>query len=361
MEWVAIDVHIGGNAVTHRLAEAFKLRVAEAAGLLMLTFAGMAEHAPDGSLVDVPSSQIESWAQWHGKRGKFAEFFRAQLCDEIGIVREWEDYNGASMRAAESSRERSRRWREVRRREREVRDLEALRLAEETANGTALQPSDGTPERTAFATSTEPVANASTGQDLTGHDSPTGKEPPPAAGTIGPNELRLRAKCGDEHYPDVEAYLAQRPWDKRDEWAKEFDMLTGPTTGGLPEDLARTCRDADLAEPPVRNAGAFRKFFAVCQYERQHGRRPEAAGGQRGESRGNELLALARRYDLFTYGGNAAAYEAKLAKAAADSLAGPDFRREATAARLWEGVDAPNDMLKARELDRRLDVRKGAA
>lgn len=118
MEWVAIDVHIAGDAVTHRLAERFRLRVAEAAGLLTLAFAGMAQHAQDGALAEVTDSQIEAWAMWHGKRGAFAALFREQLCDEDGVVRAWEKYNGRSIRRAEAAKERSREWREQRERER---------------------------------------------------------------------------------------------------------------------------------------------------------------------------------------------------------------------------------------------------
>jgi hypothetical protein len=146
MEWVAIDVHIGGDAVTHRLAAAFRLRVPEAAGLLALVFGGMAQHAQDGSLADVTDSQIESWALWHGKRGTFAAFFRAQLCDEDGTVRAWEKYNGAAIREAKASRERMRQWREKRKLERGVLDQPS------DQNGTG----DGTPNGTANGTRNEP-------------------------------------------------------------------------------------------------------------------------------------------------------------------------------------------------------------
>jgi hypothetical protein len=135
MEWVAIDVHIAGDAVTHRLAEAFRLRVPEAAGLLALAFAGMAQHAQDGELAEVTDSQIEAWAMWHGKRGAFATFFRAQLCDERGCVRAWEKYNGAAIREAKASRERMAAYRAAKRAERE---------ANGTQNGTAYHTPNGT-------------------------------------------------------------------------------------------------------------------------------------------------------------------------------------------------------------------------
>lgn len=135
MEWVAIDVHIAGDAVTHRLAEAFRLRVPEAAGLLTLAFAGMAQHAQDGELADITDSQIESWVMWHGRRGAFAAFFRAQLCDEHGCVRAWEKYNGRSIRRAEAAKVRTRQWRERQDQQRTERETNAHAADTRTHNG----------------------------------------------------------------------------------------------------------------------------------------------------------------------------------------------------------------------------------
>jgi hypothetical protein len=152
MEWIAIDVHIAGDAVTHRLADAFRLRVAEAAGLLTLAFAGMAQHAQDGSLSSVTDSQIESWAYWQGKRGAFAAFFRAQLCDERGTVRAWEKYNGANIREAHAARERMRGYR-------------ARKKAERSAHGTEHGTANGSGNGT--ANGTRDVRHNMTGQDRT--------------------------------------------------------------------------------------------------------------------------------------------------------------------------------------------------
>ena len=160
MDWVAIDIHIAGDAVTHRLADQFRIRVAEAAGLLTLAFAGMAQHARDGELAETTDSQIEEWARWHGKRGAFAMFFRAQLCDEAGTVRAWEKYNGRAIRRAEAAKERTRVWREQHERARTERTT--------SANGTHNR--------------THNVRR--TGQDRTGHNitaNSGGADAPPAA------------------------------------------------------------------------------------------------------------------------------------------------------------------------------------
>jgi hypothetical protein len=95
----------------------------------------MVQHAREGSLANITDSQLEAWATWHGKRGAFAAFFREQLCDEAGIVRAWEEYNGRSIRRAEAAKERSRAYREQQERERH----EARTEREQNANRTHTQ------------------------------------------------------------------------------------------------------------------------------------------------------------------------------------------------------------------------------
>lgn len=118
MEWVAIDIDIAGDPAVHRMAESLKIRVPEVVGLLTLTFGGMAKHSPDGRIAAVPDVLLETWAAWHGKRGRFATLFRAELCDTDGVVRAWEKYNGRNIRRAKAASERTRIWREKSERER---------------------------------------------------------------------------------------------------------------------------------------------------------------------------------------------------------------------------------------------------
>jgi hypothetical protein len=158
MDWIAISVTIGGDPAVHRMAAVLKVRVAEIVGLLALTFAGMGQHAPTGQIAAVPDSLLEQWSTWHGKRGAFAAQFRAELCDDTGLVRAWEKYNGANIRRLGAARERARVWRETKERTTTVR--------EPNANGTHTR------------THTKRAAYASTGQDSTEQNYKSKSSPP---------------------------------------------------------------------------------------------------------------------------------------------------------------------------------------
>jgi hypothetical protein len=72
-------------------------------------------------------------------------------------------------------------------------------------------------------------------------------------------------------------------------------------------------------------------------------------------SRGAVLLDLLRKYDLFSYNGNRAEYDAKLARACDDPQAGPTFRDDVAAIRPTRGeIGGMNDHFKALEIEARL-------
>lgn len=169
MEWVAVSVGIAKDPAVHRMAAALRVRVPEVVGLLTLTFAEMTTHAPDGQLGDVPDSLLEAWSGWHGKRGAFAALFRANLCDEDGLVLAWEKYNGAAIRRSQAARDRARAYRE--------------RQEQEKANG------DSTHTQTGTGTHTRPVRERRTKQDKTGPapvSAPHGAERQEPADDSGP-------------------------------------------------------------------------------------------------------------------------------------------------------------------------------
>lgn len=107
MPWIAISREIGNDPKTHALAEATGLDVDAAIGKLVRLFGAVAEHAPDGQLGAVPATTLEVWANWHGKRGRFATAFLAGFTRD-GLLLAWEKYNGAKIRKAERDRQRLR-------------------------------------------------------------------------------------------------------------------------------------------------------------------------------------------------------------------------------------------------------------
>jgi hypothetical protein len=216
MEWIALDVHIAGDPAVHRIASALKVRGAEVVGLLALTFAGMAQHAPTGEMADVPDTLLESWAHWEGKRGTFAAQFRAELCDETGLVTAWDKYNGRNIRRANASAERTRMWRE----KRETAHAEPSPNAHGNANGTHT------------STHTERATVWTTGQDKTEQKRPT--------------TSRVVARAPDidrviAHYRGV--HPARRPGEKdRKAIGKAL------TLGYTPEELCEAI-DGNAADP----------------------------------------------------------------------------------------------------------------
>lgn len=153
MDFVAIDTDIAGDRVTIELARALKVKRAHAAGLLVLTFAGMAKHAQDGCLDGVLDEQIEEWAYWHGRPGDYAAFVRANLCDANGLVTAWERWNGKMIARAKAERERLRQYREDRSAQRAR--TRTVHVREPYANGTANPVPDLTrPDQTKPSTQT---------------------------------------------------------------------------------------------------------------------------------------------------------------------------------------------------------------
>ena len=155
MNWVAIDVGIASDPTTLKLADDLDISVPEAGGLLAFTFCGMMRHADDGDLSHISDVAVETWANWHGDRGRYAAWFRTNLCDDAGIVRAWEKYNGASVREAKASAERSKR----RRKQLRQRQIDA---EDATLNADNERGSERGSERDA-----SPAANGSTRPNLT--------------------------------------------------------------------------------------------------------------------------------------------------------------------------------------------------
>lgn len=98
MKWIKVVTRIASDDAVRALAKDAGLPYAYAVGCCILVFLSLPQYAKDGKLATIPDVQLEGWAMYEGKRGRFAKAFRAHLCTDDGIVTEWEEINGAAMR-----------------------------------------------------------------------------------------------------------------------------------------------------------------------------------------------------------------------------------------------------------------------
>ena len=111
MPWIKIATAITTDAKVHHVAQRCKVRDAEAVGLIVGVLTTLPQLAPDGNLADVGDATVERVAMWEGKRGVFAEAFRAVWCAD-GVVSSWERWNGAAVREAAKRAKRAKEWRD---------------------------------------------------------------------------------------------------------------------------------------------------------------------------------------------------------------------------------------------------------
>lgn len=70
----------------------------------------VADQSPaKGEIGDIDDATLELWAEWRGRRGRFATAYR-ELFQVDGCIRNWERYVGDALEAAERERERKRAW-----------------------------------------------------------------------------------------------------------------------------------------------------------------------------------------------------------------------------------------------------------
>lgn len=89
MTWIRWECDTSTGDAVMDLAEALNIEPALAHGLHVGACCGMGRHQPDGHLTEVTDTALEQWALWRGKRGRFAQAFRARCMDERGDLRGW--------------------------------------------------------------------------------------------------------------------------------------------------------------------------------------------------------------------------------------------------------------------------------
>lgn len=106
--WIRVHANLAGRPVVWRAVEALGVTAHEAVGLLVQFWGSVAQHATNGRVAGLSDSQLEAWAGWTRKRGKFAAFIRASHLDADGCVNEWEEYAGKLEDRKEKDRNRKR-------------------------------------------------------------------------------------------------------------------------------------------------------------------------------------------------------------------------------------------------------------
>lgn len=86
--WFRVDAGAVDDTRIGELALALKVRRNEAFGLVVAVWCGHA-HQPQAKLAQFDDAQLEGWARWHGRRGKFASAFRALFQEADGSLRGW--------------------------------------------------------------------------------------------------------------------------------------------------------------------------------------------------------------------------------------------------------------------------------
>lgn len=96
MTWFRVEAGLGDHELVGLIMEGLSVNRREAVGLYVLSLAGFAEYQPDGVVKSVTTSTLEGWAEWRGKPGRYAAFFRGHCVetrqgqpDAPGVVKGW--------------------------------------------------------------------------------------------------------------------------------------------------------------------------------------------------------------------------------------------------------------------------------
>ena len=92
--WIRVHANLAGKPVIARAVSALGVSENEAIGLMVRFWGSVSQHAVNGYVRNATDRQIELWAGWPRKRGRFAAFIRSAHLDIDGRVNEWDEYAG---------------------------------------------------------------------------------------------------------------------------------------------------------------------------------------------------------------------------------------------------------------------------
>lgn len=236
-----MHANIGDKPVAWRLSSALAITLPKAVGHLALFWGKVSQHAPGGDVSQIPDLQLESWAGWDGKRGRFAAWVRDSHSTE-GVVNEYDEYSGALDVRREQDRKRKQLQRD---RERTSKD------------GHEDGPRDVT--RTSRTTIRDDTKRD---ENLPSEDCERA-EPP----TVEALRALVVAQLGAD-WNDVALFLDSRRPKTHAAWLKECLKVIGPGSSITPMDLAGACADALAVETPIEGPHALRAFAEKRRRER---------------------------------------------------------------------------------------------
>lgn len=108
---IYVAANIGDRAVVARCMQALGLSQARAVGYLVMFWGAAALNTTDGMVGHLTDVQIERWAGWDGKRGRFAAWLRAEHLDDDGRPNDWSEYAGKLATSREKARDKKRKQR----------------------------------------------------------------------------------------------------------------------------------------------------------------------------------------------------------------------------------------------------------
>jgi hypothetical protein len=215
MKWIRVASRVAADAKVRQIARDVGADPYKVVGHLVTLWGVMTDQAKDGDLSGVHDDDVEAWAEWTGKRGKFARSVRAHLCDAAGVVSAWERYQGAAIRENEADR----------RRKSPGTPPEIPRNSGGTPGGKNRN-TDGTPAATSTRGTTKDLtagggrAGASAGGRDHGGDPDVEPSPDIAA---------VHAHLPDEYLADLHDLLMRLERASRPAWVRDLRQLLAPS------------------------------------------------------------------------------------------------------------------------------------
>lgn len=114
--WIRVHANLHAKPVIARAVAALGVGENEAVGLMVRFWGAVSQYVIKGDLTGVTDRQIELWAGWAKRKGRFALFVRSSHLDTDGRVNEWDEYAGKleARRALDRARKEAERVRKSR-------------------------------------------------------------------------------------------------------------------------------------------------------------------------------------------------------------------------------------------------------